>query len=115
MPFEKFTQSSRRNVPMVSISKQGDIRLNMAAVHKFGIDEYKYVSFYWDGEAARIGIELINDDARPHVYRIRCVSRNTTWVISAMAFMRYIGFDYSCNRTFMLYRDEETGFLVFDL
>lgn len=118
MAFEKFTQNTRhthRNLPMVAISTQGDIRPNTNAVRTFNILKYKYVAIHWDKDGRRVGLELYNDNDQKYVCRIRSVSRDTTLVISAMAFMRYINFDYSGDRAFALRHDEETGFLVFDL
>lgn len=118
MAFERFmgSVSMRQKDPTLSIDKNGSIRFNKPAVLKFYLHDYKYAIFYFDKSdrnRCRIGIEVTKLEGEKGAYKLRFRKNGSCCDISASAFLRYIGYDYTQCRKFTVCAEE--GYLVCDM
>ncbi len=113
MPFVRFTQSGRISTPRVSLSRIGMLTFNHASRIKYKLQDYNHVVLYYDDERRRIGIELTNNTGADGATRLRV--RSTGADVSAKSFMSFFAIQLNATTSYPLCRDEETGYLVFDL
>ena len=115
MAFEKFTDvGARIGVPMVSIWSRGQIGFNQGATIEFDVSDFKYVILYFDSETRRVGFELTNDSKAEGAIKL-LFRKNSGASFSAVPFLRMKKIDHSETKKYVVYRDDESGFLVIDV
>jgi hypothetical protein len=56
--------------PRISLSKNGDLRINYVAACKFNIPDIAFVELHYDDETGRIGLKLLREPSK-HSYKLR--------------------------------------------
>lgn len=110
--FEKFADTETSYDAKVSIRRTGQFGFNTGAANKYNLNDYPYVVLYFDSERRAIGIEL----QKERVEGALDLNRNPSNIyIRSKNFCDRFGIDYSSASRYPLRKDEETGFLVFEL
>lgn len=113
MPFIKHTEVGKRFLPRVSMSQDGLISFSDAATRKFALDQHKFIVLYYDPDIRRVGIELIDDEQAAGAIKLRL--RETGAYAGGKSFVGRFEITLRATTTYDLTKDEESGFLVFDL
>ncbi len=113
MRFIKHTEVGKRFLPRVSMSQDGLISFSDAATKKYNINEFQFVVLYYDPEARHVGIELINDEKAEGAIKLRL--RETGAYAAGKSFVGKFEISLTATTTYDLNKDEETGFLFFDM
>ncbi|MBV9851928.1 MAG: hypothetical protein JO250_19865 [Armatimonadetes bacterium] len=113
MRFIKHTEVGKRFLPRVSMSKDGLISFSDAATKRYSLDKYQFIVLYYDPQARHVGIEPVNDENAEGAIKLR--QRDTGAYAAGKSFVGKFDIVLSATNTFDLNKDEETGFLYFDL
>lgn len=111
--FVKYTGTGRSYAPKVSLSVSGAISFNEGTTRRYVLDSFEYCVLYYDPELKRIGIELTNDAEAEGARKLQ--QRQTGAHVAARSFIDFFGLDVEQTCSYRLTRDEETGYLTFDL
>jgi hypothetical protein len=111
--FERFTDVDRAFDAKVTVRSNGQLGLNTGAVNLYTIREFTHVILYYDRDARVVGIELCNNAKVPGAIKIIHGFGNV--FIKAKNFCDKYAIPYAKSRRFELKRDEESGFLFFNL
>ena len=113
MAFIKFSKPGRSFKPRVSISSRGLMSFSNGARKRFKMDEYGWCSLYYDSEIGMVGIELLSDNKSEEAIRLRI--RSTGADISASSFLSFFNIEVKDTMMYEISKNEENGWLVFDL
>lgn len=113
MAFERFTKIGRGYRPKVSIWSRGQIGFNQGAVERFGLQEYKYVIFFYDKENGKIGFKFTNDEKEEGISKISI--RKTGATVSSKSFLEYYRIDHSKTKRYDINFDETDSLYIIDL
>ena len=80
---------------------------------RFKMDEYGWCSLYYDSENRIVGVELLSDNESEEAIRLRI--RSTGADISASSFLSFFNIEVKDTMMYEISKDEENGWLVFDL
>ncbi len=69
--WKKFISEGRGVAPKIGIRKGGQIGLNISALKKFKLDNYKYVVFFINEDDMKIGIKPINSEMEEGACKLR--------------------------------------------
>jgi hypothetical protein len=92
MPFEMFQrQRTAGGPPRVAVSKYRNFIFNSACVTDY-LKNVKYVHLFWDVDKLRVGVKPA---AKPDQfsYPLHYSPRGNVGTVSAISFLRYIGWD----------------------
>ena len=112
MAFKRFAKIGRSFAAKVSIRTNGQIGFSQGSVKKFNIGDYKYCQIYFDEQLNKIGLLFTkeNDGMCANVFN----KRNNCY-IAAKTFFDYYDISYAKTKSFIVSKDEETGFIIIDL
>jgi len=110
--FKKFSDPDSSYDAKISIRRTGQFGFNAGAVNKYNLDEYPFVALYYDAAQRVVGIELLKERENGAIE----LNRNpSNYFVRAKNFCDRFGIDYSHAARYSLYRDDESGFLYFQL
>jgi len=111
--FEKFTDVDSSFSARVTIRQRtGQIGFNVGAINRFSLQNHKYGVLYFDKENKVVGIELTQEDVDG---TIEIKHRPSNTYISAKNFLDKYEIDYDESHRYELKRDDQSGFLYFEL
>lgn len=98
MPFTMFQrQRTAGGPPRVAISKYRNFIFNSACVNEY-LKTVKYVHLFWDEEELRVGVKPASKQDQ-FSYPLHYSARGNVATISAISFLRYIGWDMDSGDT----------------
>lgn len=110
--FQKFTETETSFSARITIRQTGHFGFNVGAINRFGIAGFDFVVLYFDPEQRVIGMEL---QKSPTENSIEIKKSESNTFIRAKNFCDRFGIDYSGSHRFELRKDDESGFLYFEL
>ena len=94
MSFELFKEGGKRGLkPKIKIRPNGQIYLNLGAIRKFNLENFKYVQLFYDKENGKIGIMRTNDDNAEGKLSLVVRQKSSSSWISAKSFFLYYEID----------------------
>lgn len=110
--FEKFTDPDSSYDAKVSIRRTGQFGFNSGSVNKFRLSDYPFAVLYYDSAHRVVGIELRMEKCEGALELNRAPSN---FFIRAKNFCDRFGLDYAKASRYPLRRDDESGFLFFEI
>jgi len=114
--FEEFTQVGRKasHIPMVSITKDGNLNLNKAFMEAYARN-LKYAVLFYDKSSRVIGLKLSNEK-KPNSYRVRAYREGKLASVTAIAFLKHHGISYGkFPQPFEAVWNDENELVIIDL
>jgi hypothetical protein len=110
--FERFTDTESSYAARITIRQTGQFGFNTGALNRFKIKDYSSGVLYYDAGNRVVGIEL---SATNQQDALEIKKGETNTFLRAKNFCDKYSIDYSKSRRYELRKDEESGFLYFDL
>ena len=110
--FQKFTETGSSFAARITVRQTGHFGFNVGAINRFSIADYEFVVLYFDPDQRVIGMELRKE---PTENSIEIKKSDSNTFIRAKNFCDRYGIDYRGSHRFELRKDDETGYLYFDL
>ena len=110
--FQKFTDVRSSYAARVTIRQTGQLGFNGGAIRRFKLKDYRFAVLYWDPERRAIGIEPSEIECEGAI-ELKATDSNN--YLRAKNFLDLYEIDYSRSHRYELRRDEQTGFLYFEL
>lgn len=111
--FEKFTQTDASFAARATIRQRtGQIGFNAGAMNRFSLADFPYAVLYFDTENRVVGVEPCAEKVEG---AIEIKHRPSNTYITAKNFLDKYGINYDESHRHELKRDDESGFLYFEL
>ncbi|SRR6266852_5229288 len=113
MPYELFSRKrTHGGPPAVSVTKYGNFVVNSTAIAHF--QKRAYLQVYWNQEAGTVGLKPVKNNEE-HSYHVNYSPKGGVGSISAVAFLKHVGFPYKETKSFQANWNEKEGLLEFQL
>lgn len=113
MAYELFSRKrTHGGPPAVSITKYGNFVINSTALNNF--QKRPYVQVYWNKEDGKVALKPLKVNEE-HCYHINYSPKGGVGSISAVAFVKSVGYSYKETKSFPAAWNEREGLLEFQL
>lgn len=85
--FQKFTLTNTKQVSQITVTSSSSFGLTSKFCQDINIDQYAYVSLYYDPSAKAIGLHFHSDSGDPHKFKV-IKSKKYGAYISASSFFK---------------------------
>lgn len=110
--FVRFTETDASFLAKAAIRQTGQLGFTAGAVNRYRIGDFDFAVLYFDAENRVVGIELTKERGEG---AIPIKKSKTNTYIRAKNFCDRFEIDYSRSHRYDLRRDDQTGFLYFEL
>jgi len=110
--FEKFTDTESSFAARITIRQTGQFGFNTGAINRYSMNDFSYCVLYFDPIRKAVGLELKSEQCEGGI-EIKKTDSNT--YLRAKNFCDRYGIDYSESHRFELRKEEESGFLFFEI
>lgn len=99
--------------PAVTVTKNGIFVINGSAVEKY-ISTNRYLHVYWDKDSGKVGLKPLPKKA-DKAYHINLSPRGNVGSVSALSFLKFIGYESKETTSFPATWNAEEGLLEFTI
>jgi hypothetical protein len=113
MPYELFVRKrTHGGPPAVSVTKYGNFVINSTALNYF--QKRRFLQVFWNKEDGKVALKPLKT-IEEHSYHINYSPKGGVGSVSAVAFVKSVGYSYKETKSFAATWNEKDGLLEFKL